>query len=317
MKTSELVKIYLAARRALGVKLTSRGRILYKFARDTGDRSLSEVTADEVAVFLRGGVLSSTWLNRHATLAGLFRFAIARGYVTHSPLPTHPPKLPPPQTPYVYSREELHRLLDATSILESPISPLRAQTHRTLLLVLYGAGLRVGEAIRLRLCDVDLQENVLTIRDTKFYKTRLVPIGPQLAGVLAAYIKQRSALPATSGHESALLATLRGKHQHYPHMCTKFQRVRAHAGIVCPPGELRPPRLHDLRHSAAVHRVVAWYQEGKDVQRLLPHLATYLGHINIASTQRYLTMTPELLHEANQRFLAYAEANVDEEFENA
>lgn len=314
MKTSELIEIYLSARRALGAKLTSRGRILYKFARDTGDRPLSEVTVEQVAVFLRGNVLSSTWLNRHATLAGLFRFAIARGYVTHSPLPSRHPKLPPPQTPYVYSRDELQRLLSATSILESPISPLRAQTYRTLLLVLYGAGLRVSEAIRLRLCDADLEERVLMIRDTKFYKTRLVPIGPQLTGILAAYIEQRRALPATSGEESALLATPWGRHQRYPRVITMFQRVRARAGIVCPPEELRPPRLHDLRHSAAVHRVVAWYQEGKDVQQLLPHLATYLGHVNIAATQRYLTMTPELLHEANQRFLAYAEA---EEFEHA
>lgn len=317
MTTSELIEIYLIARRAQGVKLTSRGRILYKFARDTGDRPLSEVTAEEVAVFLRGDVLSSTWMNRYATVAGLYRFAISRGYVTHSPLPKNPPKLPPPQTPYVYSREELQRLLNATSILESPISPLRALTYRTLLLVLYGAGLRVSEAIRLRLCDVDLQGRVLTIRDTKFYKSRLVPIGPQLASVLAEYIEQRNALPAAAGDESALLSTPLGRHQRYPRVITMFQRVRASAGIVCPPGELRPPRLHDLRHSAAVHRVVAWYREGKDVQWLLPHLATYLGHVNIAATQRYLKMTPELLYEANQRFLAYAEADVDEGVEHA
>ncbi|MFY9328847.1 MAG: tyrosine-type recombinase/integrase [Georgfuchsia sp.] len=317
MTSSELIKVYLAARRAHGVKLTSRGRILYKFARDTGDRPLAEVTPEEVAAFLRGRVLSSTWTNRYATVAGLYRFAIARGYVARSPLPENPPKLPPPLTPYVYSREELHRLLGATSILESPISPLRALTYRTLLLVLYGAGLRISEAIRLRLCDVDLQERVLTIRDTKFYKSRLVPIGPQLASVLAEYIKQRSALPATVGDQSALLSTLRGRHQRYPRVITLFQRVRASAGIVRPPGEPRPPRLHDLRHTAAVHRVVAWYQEGKDVQRLLPHLATYLGHVNIAATQRYLQMTPELLHEANQRFLAYAEADVDEGLDHA
>ena len=85
-----------------------------------------------------------------------------------------------------------------------------------------------------------------------------------------------------------------------------FQHVRRAAGINCPLGEPRPPRLHDLRHTAAVHRVVAWYRTGQDVQRLLPQLATYLGHLNIRSTQRYLQMTPELLQSASQRFAQYA-----------
>jgi integrase len=90
-----------------------------------------------------------------------------------------------------------------------------------------------------------------------------------------------------------------------------FQHVRRAAGIACPAGELRPPRLHDLRHTAAVHRVEAWYREGKDVQRLLPQLATYLGHVSIASTQRYLQMTPQLLQQASQRFAIYALQEVD------
>jgi integrase/recombinase XerD len=83
-----------------------------------------------------------------------------------------------------------------------------------------------------------------------------------------------------------------------------FQRLRTHSGVRRK-GPQCPPRLHDLRHAAAVHRLTAWYREGKDVQRLLPLLSTYLGHVDIASTQLYLTLTPELLHEANQRFAQY------------
>ena len=86
-----------------------------------------------------------------------------------------------------------------------------------------------------------------------------------------------------------------------------FGRVRRQAGIHRDPGARYQPRLHDLRHTAAVHRLVAWYQAGADVQALLPHLATYLGHVDIASTQRYLSMTPALLHEASQRFAQYAQ----------
>ena len=103
-----------------------------------------------------------------------------------------------------------------------------------------------------------------------------------------------------------LFTTRDGRAWHYVRVIAWFQDVRRAAGILCPTGEPRPPRLHDLRHTAAVHRVVAWYRTGQDVQLLLPQLATYLGHVDVRSTQRYLQMTPDLLQAANQRFAQYA-----------
>lgn len=309
MNTSDVITEYLAARRAQGVQIRSGARTLRQFARETGDQPLHKVTPHMVATFLRGhGALSAAWTAKFGLLAGLYRFAMARSYVAASLLPEIKPKLPPPQTPYVYSRDELQRLVDATAAVRSPLSRLQAMTYRTLLLMLYGAGLRISEAIGLTVADVDIAERMLTIRNTKFYKTRLVPIGPQLVSVLTTYYMQRSALPMPTGQDSAFLCTRTGCCLAYPEVITRFQRIRSEAGIVCPPGEPRPPRLHDLRHTAAVHRVLAWYRSGKDVQQLLPHLATYLGHANIASTQRYLQMTPELLHEASGRFASYAQA---------
>lgn len=311
MTTLEVVNAYLASRRALGVRLTRDDRALRQFARETGNLPLREVTPEAVAGFLRGrGVLSATWTRKYCMLTGMFRFAIARGYVSASPLPEHPPKLPPQQTPYVYSTGELRRLMDATAMLYHSVSPLRADTYRTLLLLLYGAGLRISEALALTLSDVDLPQRVITVRETKFYKTRLVPVGPCLTDELAVHFDRRSALALPRGPNSAFLCSRTGHRLAYAAVITLFQRVRAAAQIGCPPGESRPPRLHDLRHTAAVHRVVAWYRTGKDVQRLLPQLATYLGHVDIKSTQRYLQMTPELLHEASRRFAIYAqEAN--------
>jgi integrase/recombinase XerD len=115
------------------------------------------------------------------------------------------------------------------------------------------------------------------------------------------------------GEASALFTTRTGRGWPYQHVITLFQRVREAAKISCPSGELRPPRLHDLRHTAAVHRVTAWYRSGEDVQRLLPQLATWLGHIDIKSTQRYLRMTPELLQAASERFASYARWGVGDE----
>jgi len=312
MIVSDVIDAYLAARRAQGVHLRSGARLLRQFAREAGNPELSEVTAESVASFLRGrGQLSATWKTKRAVVAGMYQFALARGYTISSPIPEQTPRLPPPQTPYVYTSNELQRLVAATSTLSTPCSRLQAVTYRMLLLILYGTGLRVSEAIGLQLCDVDLEQRLLTVRNTKFHKTRLVPIGPRLTAELAQYVEQRSALALPNGRASALLCSRTGHCLAYQYVITMFQRVRSTAGIGCPAGEPRPPRLHDLRHTAAVHRVLSWYRTGKDVQRLLPQLATYLGHVEIKSTQRYLQMTPELLQEASNRFASYAQLEND------
>lgn len=307
MTALEVVEAYLVARRALGVLLDRQGRFLRQFVRETGNTPLSDVTPTAVASFLRGrGMPTATWRAKRASLAGLYRYAISRGFATASPLPEHPPKLSPPQTPYVYSSAELQRLLDATAVLNHPASRLQSMTYRMLLLLLYGSGLRVGEAIALRLSDIDLAQCLITVCNTKFYKTRLVPVGPRLSQQMAAYLDRRRLLAIPEGEMSAFLCSRTGHSLHYTQVIKTFQRIRSAAGIVTPTGECRPPRLHDLRHSAAVHRVLAWYKAGKDVQRLLPSLATYLGHADIRSTQQYLQMTPELLQEASRRFARYA-----------
>ena len=318
MNTSDVIKTYLATRRAQGVQIRSGARTLRQFARETGDRPLDTVTPYAVAAFLRGhGAISATWILKFRLLTGLYLFALHRGFATFSPLPEFKPKLPPQQTPYVYTHDELQRLLDATAVVRSANSPLQAATCRTVLLLLYGAGLRISEAIGLTLTDVDLSERILTIRNTKFYKTRLVPIGPGLASVLTTYYEQRSRLPLPIARDSAFFCTRSGCRLFYTNVGALFRRIRAAAGIVCPPDEPRPPRLHDLRHTAAVHRVLAWYRSGQDVQLLLPKLATYLGHANITSTQRYLQMTPELMLEASHRFAAYALDGAVQEIDHA
>jgi integrase/recombinase XerD len=307
MKLTEVIDTYVGFQRSLGIKFESAACLLRQFGRTMGDIPIDEVRPQEVAAFLRGrGRLTATWRCRYNVLSGLYRFAISRGLIDTSPLPVSRPQLPPPQSPYVYSTVELRQLIEATAALHSVRSPQLTWTYRTLLLVLYGSGMRVREALGLTLRDVDLRQRVITVRNTKFFKTRLVPIGPKLAQELASHIERRRQLPMPAGEDSALLTTRRGRPWGYQHVITLFQHLRRAAGIVCPAGEPRPPRLHDLRHTAAVDRVLAWYRAGKDVQRLLPQLATYLGHADIQSTQCYLRMTPELLHEASQRFAHYA-----------
>ncbi|ECJ2934123.1 tyrosine-type recombinase/integrase [Salmonella enterica subsp. enterica] len=307
MKVTDVVQRYIITQRSFGKKFISSDRILRRFSRGLENIDISDIDPQQITIFLKGkGALTNTWKLKFSVLSGFFRFAISRGYCQTSPLPEFKPKLPPSQTPYVYSVSELNRLIDLTKTLYDYRSKQQSSMFRTLILILYGSGLRVGEALRLKISDVDFSSQILTVRDTKFYKTRLVPIGPRLSAELATHIERRSLLPLPSGNNSYLLTSLTGRGWSYSQVITLFQRLRNVAGIERPPGELHPPRLHDLRHTAAVHRVLAWYREGKNVQLLLPQLATYLGHVNISSTQRYLSMTSELLEEANRLFANYA-----------
>jgi site-specific recombinase XerD len=308
MKLLELINTYVTFKRSLGMRFTTQPRMLRRFSRVLGDIDVREVMPEAVRAFLDGDrSVTNTWFLNYKLLRGLFKFAISRGFTGHLPMPDVTPSALPPFRPHIYSTRELTALLTATSVLKSCRNPMQPATFRVLLLLLYSTGIRVGEALRLTLRDVDLHSRVITIRDTKFFKSRLVPLGPRLTKELLAFSKLRSALPMQQREESAFFASSTGRAIPYQHVITLFQRVRSAAGVQRDKGSSYPPRLHDLRHTAAVHRVIAWYRDGADVQRLLPQLATYLGHKDLRSTQHYLTMTPELLKRASLRFQHYAD----------
>ena len=311
MKLLELVNTYVAFKHSLGMRFRTQPRMLRRFSRVLGDIDVRHVTQQAVRAFLDGDrPLTNTWFLNYKLLRGLFSFAISRGYLRRSPLPDCTPAPLPPFRPHIYSTSELSALLTATSVLKSARNPMQPLTFRALLLILYGTGMRVGEALRLSLQDADLHSRVLTIRDTKFFKSRLVPLGPQLTAELVAFRKRRSALPMPQLESSAFFASSTGRALPYQHVITLFQRVRKAAGIQRDEGSSYPPRLHDLRHTAAVHRIIAWYRNGADVQHLLSPLATYLGHKDLRGTQHYLSMTPELLEQACLRFQNYVDLEV-------
>jgi site-specific recombinase XerD len=259
-----------------------------------------------VSDFIAGnGPPTRFWHRKHETLTGFYRFAIARGYVGGSPLPKHVPTLSRLFVPYIFSRIELRRLLDAAEpCFANPRCRIDATTYRTLLLLLYGAGLRIGEAVSLTLADVDLDAALLQIRESKFYKSRLVPVGADLQNVLAQHLTRRHADHADSNAPVFVRRT--GKRLTRAAAENAFRRLRIHANVLRHDGARYQPRLHDLRHTAATHRLQFWYESGADVQRLLPQLATYLGHVHISGTQNYLALTPEILRQASQRFERYA-----------
>ncbi len=312
MKLNEAVESYVALKRSLGAVFSADARILRSFARALGDIPVETIDAQATNAFCRGtGPPTRWWERKHQALRGFFAYLVTRGHLSASPLSEPGPRIPRSFEPYIYSRDELQRLLDATAILEDTHS-LQHSTFRTLLLVLYGAGLRPSEGLRLRCCDVDLDQRVLAIWDTKFFKSRLVPIGTALSAALGPYHKARQRLPMPAGARSAFFASHTGSAITLNRLETVFVRLREHAGVQSPPGARWQPRLHDMRHTFAVHRLIAWYREGADVQACLPLLSTYLGHVNVSGTQAYLTMTPELLTEASKRFERYAAIGEEE-----
>jgi integrase len=198
---------------------------------------------------------------------------------------------------HVYTDAELAGLLREARII-SPTHPFRGLTLHAMIGLAAATGLRIGEVVRLDKDDVDLERGVLTIRCTKFKKDRLVPMHPTVVAILRGYLVARDA--ACRSGSSAFFISLRSqrfaRHTVEGAFCVLAQR----AGLRGPTG--KGPSFHGLRHRFAVRRMVAWYRDGVDVQRMLPALATYLGHVRYSDTAYYLTATSELMALAAARY---------------
>lgn len=307
MNLYTLVDQYVSHQHSLGKRFCTEAAILRAFCKAIGDQPIIDVDPQAVLAYLNGhGPVTDFWTRKYRALSGLNRFAIARGLATAIPLPRQVARpTNPPFAPYIYSEAELKRLLDAVPAACAGRAPIQDDVFRTLLLVLYGAGLRISEAIALTLGDVDVSDALLRIGTSKFYKTRLVPMGKDLTEVVAQYSVQRNQRHCATV-EAPFFCFDDGTPLSKSAARSAFRRLRIHAKVQCGGCHRHQPRLHDLRHSAAVHRLIAWYRTGADLHRLLPKLATYLGHVDLSATQRYLTLTPALLEQASLRFEHFA-----------
>ena len=230
MKLSALASQYVAYKQGMGMRFHTEARTLKSFCRIMGDITMAEITADRVHAYIAGaGPITRFWHRKHEVLRGFYRFAIARGHVDRSPLPKIVPKAPE-FVPHIFSHEELQRLLDASANCESRRSKLQPHTWRMLILLLYGAALRISEALSLTLADVDLSAGILTIRESKFYKTRLVPMSPDLSSALEIYVARHGKEYSTKP-EAALFLTRNGSRLERHTAENVFRRLRVRAGV--------------------------------------------------------------------------------------
>ena len=202
--------------------------------------------------------------------------------------------------PYIYTRKEVRQIMAVARRL-GPRGSLRPAVIANLVGLLYATGLRIGEALKLTLADVDLKRRVLTVRETKFKKTRNVPLANSVARQLQIYLQQRRRADWSAAADAPLFVNLWGHRYGEAGFTTVFLEIIRQLGIRKPPGQ-RGPRIHDFRHSFAVNRLLAWYREGANLSAKLPLLSTYLGHSTVTCTEVYLHATAELLSGVGRRF---------------
>lgn len=225
-----------------------------------------------------------------------FDYLVRLGVVAHNPALRIPLLKRVAYRPYIYSLKEIHLILQDAAKHKGPLG----QTLPTLFLLIYACGLRFGEALHLKIRDVNFEENTLSLWNTKFHKERLVPFSQEVSLKLSAYLAFRlQTFPTTDPHVPFFF--YRNGPLRQTTVRTIFQQILRRGGIAKSKGR-GGPRIHDLRHTFAVHRLYKWYQEGHDILNKLPILSTYMGHVSVENTQVYLTVTQALLREGDRRF---------------
>jgi len=296
---------YVEMRRRLGFKLLDTNVGLIDFASFLKQRRATRITNALAMEWAQQNKTAcpAQWAKRLGFVRGFARHWSAHDSQTEIPPYGLLPHRPGRARPYLYSDDEIRRLLHAARQLPS-VHGLRGLTYHCLLGLLAVAGLRISEALNLQPEDVDLKAGVLTIRGTKFGKSRLVPIHPSTRKVLLDYASRRDRL--LSKRPLTFFVSDRGNRLHSAHIRRTFYSLSRQIGLRGA-SDSHGPRLHDFRHRFAVETLVRWYRSGQDVERRLPVLSTYLGHVHVADTYWYLSACPELMGLAVKRFEDYWE----------
>ena len=304
---------FLDYHRALGKRFDSEAWALSLFDRYLVEQkveALTAITSLMVENFLsaRPRKAAKSYNELLGVLRRWFNWLVAQERLVQSPLHLKPRRITGVRPPFLFEQDQARRLLAVTAQLpDNPHAQQRGLVYSMIFALCYGLGLRVGEAARLRLRDIDWERCILTIYQSKFAKSRLVPFGPKLAARLKDYVQQREAHVGGLEPERPLFWFGRDKSRsvYPPSVSRAFREVWPKLGLNVPPG-VAVPRLHCLRHSFAVGTLLRWYREGVEPKDRLLHLSTFMGHAQPSSTAVYLTITADLLKEANERFERFA-----------
>lgn len=303
---SKRVEDYLAYRHSLGFELTMEAGILKQFAKYADQTGVHDSLTVTLAV---------EWAKtskRSTPITWGRRLEVVRGFAQYWQRFDHRTEISPPNwfgpshrrlVPHIYTDAEILALMETTALLKPP-DGLRPATCRTVFGLLASTGLRISEAIKLTRSDVDLDNAVLTIREAKFHKSRLVPCDPSVTAALRAYARLRDRSNLHTGSDRFFLFDNgRPPNQHAIHYALRYLCKRL--GWL-PRGDYKYHRLQDMRHTFIVHSILHFYKRGIEIDRAVVALATYVGHAHVADTYWYATGIPELMNIAAERFHQFA-----------
>ena len=291
MKVARCVEAYVERKRASGFIYTATAKILMRFANFVRNIDISAVTERDVEFFLsRNAILNNTRQRYISCLTKFFIYWFARRQIKQIPSARPRPTTKSTFFPYIYTRSEIRRLLDAVvPCLRFPRCSLDAETVKAILLLIYGTGMRIGDVLSLLDSDVDLKNKTIRIQSLHPQLTRVIPIGADVASLLARYLA--NARRAKFGSGKSLFLTVKGKPIRYGIILNSFQHLRRFTGISRPNSSYQP-RLHDLRHSFAVHSIASWTPYAVPTEKMLSLLAAYMGDVTMNGVERYLELSP-------------------------
>jgi integrase len=299
----EALREYLALRRSLGFKMQDASRVLLRFVAFMEEQQALHITARLALewVLQAKTVKPAERSRRLGFIRGFARYLSASDPHTEIPLPELLPYASTRARPYLYTEQDVRGLLAAALQLPTkwPSTPLRPWVFHCLLGLLSVTGLRISEALDLKLDDVDLQQGVLTIRAAKLGRWRLVPLHPSALSVLLQYLQRRKQFLGERRSDCVFISN-RGTRLDLGRVHRVFYALSRQTGLRAL-GVRNGPRLHDFRHRFAVQALIRWYESGEDPARRLPALSTYLGHVCVAGTYWYLSNSPELMAQAMVR----------------
>ena len=297
----QALREYLNLRCGLGFKLDRARKQLPAFVKFMEEHRASYITNKLALAWAQqpSTVQPAEWAQRLSVVRAFARHRSATDPRTQIPPTGLLPYRPKRAKPYPYSRKEIQGLLRAALSLPAR-GGLRPRTYHCLFGLLSVTGLRLGEALNLELQDVDLQTSVLTIRNAKFGKTRLIPLHASTRRVLADYLARRKRRWSKRPVSSYVFVSNWGNRLDRGDVHRTFYALSRQIGLRGP-SDNHGPRIHDLRHRFAAMTLLRWYRSGKDVEQKLPYLSAYLGHVHVGDTYWYLNAWPELMREAMSR----------------
>jgi site-specific recombinase XerD len=296
MKLSEGIRIYVEQRQSTGISFAKGSKTYEAFLRDAGNLPIGEVQVQHVAQFLDQPHSSSMAIRRkYSLLRHFFEYWSAHGLIGEAPMPPNQSRKRSTFLPYIYTREELRRVIRLASQLALPKDAIDSRTLRAALLTIYATGATVGEVTNLLKDDVNLHDETIRFSSSHLKLQRNIPICKDLARVLRRYsVSQEGTGPSSDYFFSRVSGAVITPRR----LLAYFERLRGAAKIAGYRNSSKRPCLRDLRATFAVHQIESWLKKGENLDRMLPALGAYMGNVGLEAAERYLQLAPEHFKQA-------------------